>query len=609
MTIPEMDMEGQGGQQHMDQEPETLYGISGSPGIVVGKVVVLSQQIDDFIRYRINIETIGKEENRFQEAVTRAEQELLELRNQFEGDLSDTLAIVESHIRMIRDRMILAQTLGLIQRKKINAEWALSLALGLIKRKFDHIADDYIRDRFADVEYVVSLIQGQLSGRSRSFPAGFAEPVIVVCDDFSPEDTIQMHTDKVLGFLIEKGGTTSHTAIVARSLGLPAVVGVENITQHCHTGDVVILDGYDGRVCLSPTMDQQKLYLEYDRQHRAFSDELGWYIHLAPETIDGLRIRLTANMEILDELDAVLHYGAQGIGLFRSEFDYFQRKELPDEDTLFIVYRGLLAALSPKPVTIRTLDVGGDKLAAHLPTSNLRLIQERNPALGLRSIRFSLAQVSLFTTQLRALLRASAFGRLRILLPLISSLSELRRVKAVLGKVREDLSKEGIPFDAEVELGIMIEVPSAVIMADTLAKEVDFFSIGTNDLIQYSLAIDRGNEYVAHMYAPLHPAVLRMISQTVEAGHRQGIEVSLCGEMAGDVFTAPVLLGLGLDELSMRPSAIPHVKRLLRHSTFSQLAGLATELLQCGDSSETRDLLTNYLAKNYPDQFSGYERT
>jgi phosphotransferase system enzyme I (PtsI) len=595
--------------QKPQHEPETLYGISGSPGIVVARVVVFSHQSDDIARYHLDEHTTAQEEERFLCAVSGAEQELIELRGQFEGDLSNTLAIMDSHIRMVRDKMIIEQTLTMIREKKINAEWALTRSLALIKRKFDHISDAYIRDRFADVAYVADLIVAQLTGHGRTFPAGFAEPVIVVGRDFSPEDTIRMQGDKVLGFLTEKGGITSHTAIVSRTLGLPAVVGVENITKHCHTGDTVILDGYEGKVYLHPTVEQQKLYLEYERQRRACSSELSWYIHLAAETVDGLRIRLSANIEIPDELSAVLHYRAAGIGLFRSEFGYFHRKQLPTEESLFKVYQDLLSALAPEPVTIRTLDVGGDKIAAHLPGSALRWAQEQNPALGLRSIRFSLYEKNLFTTQLRALLRASVHGKLRILLPLIASLAELRRVREIMEEVMETLDQEGLPFDPAVELGIMIEVPSAVIMADSLAAEADFFSIGTNDLIQYSLAIDRGNSYVAQMYEPLHPAVLRMIKQTVDAGHNQGIEVSLCGEMAGDVYTTPVLVGLGLDELSMRPSAIPHVKRLLRHSTFSHLNRLTQALLQCNDSKETRNLLNEYLATHHTTQCTRCERT
>ncbi|WP_446010283.1 phosphoenolpyruvate--protein phosphotransferase [Candidatus Electrothrix sp.] len=582
-----------------DREPETLYGISGSPGIVVGRAVVLRPRSDDLVRYQLKENAIQEEQGRFQRAVDRAEQELQKLRNKFKGDLSDTLTIMDSHIRMLRDPMILKQTSHLIEQKQINAEWALSQALFLVKRKFDHIGDDYIRDRFTDVEYVVKLLLEQLSDHGQQFPTGFAEPVIVVSEDFTPADTVRMQSEKVLGFLTEKGGVTSHTAIVARSLGLAAVVGVENITQLCRTGDTIILDGYDGRVCLAPTMDQQKLYQEYNRQHRAFSDELRWYIHLASETLDGLQVRLSANIEIPDEMEGVIYYGADGIGLFRSEFGYFQQHFLPNEEDLLNIYRDLVIALDPQPVTIRTLDAGGDKLANQLPGNRFKNLHERNPALGLRSIRLSLCEQSLFITQLRALLRASAFGRLRILLPLVSLLSELKQVQEIIGQVMVDLVSEGIPFDPDIEIGIMVEVPSAVTMADVLAAEVDFFSIGTNDLIQYSLAIDRGNEYVAKMYDPLHPAVLRMISRTVEAGHAQGIEVALCGEMAGDVSMAPVLLGLGLDELSMRPSAIPHVKRLLRHSTSRRLNRLAKQALSCKDGQETREFLEKYIADNY----------
>lgn len=585
--------------QSVDRQPETLYGISGSPGIVIGRAVVLRPHSDDLLRYRLEESAIESEKIRFEQAIDDAEKELQKLRSKFEGDLSDTLTIIDSHIRMLRDRMILEQTKSLIEQKQINAEWALSRALYLVKRKFDHIADEYIRDRFSDVEYVVNLLLEQLSEHGQQFPTGFAEPVIVVSEDFTPADTVRMQSEKVLGFLTEKGGATSHSAIIARSLGLPAVVGVENITERCRTGDTIILDGYDGRVCLSPTIDQQKLYQEYDRQHRAFSDELRWYIHLASETLDGLSVRLSANIEIQDEIEGVIYYGADGIGLFRSEFDYFKQQHLPTEETLFAVYQELVTALDPKPVTIRTLDAGGDKLASQLPGNKFKSLHERNPALGLRSIRLSLRERSLFITQLRALLRASAFGRLRVLLPLISLLSELKQVQEIIGQVMMDLTSEGIPFDPEIEIGIMVEVPSAVTMADAFAAEVDFFSIGTNDLIQYSLAIDRGNEYVAKMYDPLHPAVLRMISRTVEAGHAQGIDVALCGEMAGDVFMAPVLLGLGLDELSMRPSAIPHVKRLLRHSTSRRLTGLAKQILKCGDGQETRELLNRYLDSNY----------
>lgn len=584
-------------------ESLALFGIGASDGIVSGKVMVLKRKTRRAGKYSLELGAVETEVERFIHATSEAEKELYALRKEFAEDLADALSIIDSHILMVKDRMILDRTVTLIREQSINAEWALMQALGLIKEKFDRIADPYIKERFTDIKNVADRVFGLLAGREEDPLAEIGEHVIVVAHDFSPEDTLRMRSDKILGFITEEGGITSHTAIVARSLNLPAVVGLEQVTNICATGDTVILDGYSGRVYVNPPPDQQDLYQEYDRQHRSFTDELALYIHLVPETIDGHAVRLSANIEMLDELQTVLKYGAEGIGLFRSEFDYFHNKVLPDEDQLYATYRDLLNTLSPMAVTVRTLDVGGDKFADKLVHSDVRIDLERNPALGLRSIRFSLREPRLFITQLRALLRASVHGNLRILFPMISSLSELHSVQDILDEVKEELAHAKIPFSRDILIGIMIEVPSAVVMADTLAKEVDFFSIGTNDLIQYSLAIDRGNHNVAHMYEPLHPAVLRMIRQTVTAGHASGIEVGLCGEMAGDVVCAPVLLGLGLDELSMRPSALPYVKRLLRHSRFRQLADLGDHVLRCADGEEVRRFLSSYLPRYYSEEF------
>jgi phosphotransferase system enzyme I (PtsI) len=584
-------------------EERTLFGVGASPGIVIARAQVFKRRTSRAAWHRLPPDMVEQEVHRFQEAVIAAEQELQKLRTTFADDLSDALSIIDSHILMLKDRMILSRTVEIIRKEGINAEWALANALGRIKKKFETIDDPYIKQRFSDVKYVADRIFGLLSGREDDVLTDISEKVVVIGHDFSPEDTLHMQAKNILGFITEEGGVTSHTAIVARSLGIPAVVGLENITCLCASGDEIILDGFSGRVYLNPTPDQLRQYREYDKQHQNFSEELSLYIHLASETPDGHRVRLAGNIEMTDEVQAVLHYGAEGIGLFRSEFDFFGRELLPDEETLTRTYSELVSTLAPQPVTIRTLDIGGDKFSNRLPHNGIRLDLERNPALGLRSIRYSLRDPTLFTMQLRALLRASIHGPLRILLPMISSSSEVRCVKGMIRQIMNKLDQEGISFDPEVSIGIMIEVPSAVILADILADEVDFFSIGTNDLIQYSLAIDRGNQYVAHMYEPFHPAVLRMIKQTVDAGHSREIEVSMCGEMAGDVVSAPVLFGLGLDELSMRPSAIPHVRRILRCSGHRQLTELGRAVLGCKDGGEVRNFLTRYLPENYPQEF------
>ncbi len=579
----------------------TFYGIGVSPGIVVANVVVLKRQTYRAGWYHLPQDHIQSEIERFNITLDKAEQELIGLRTEFADDLADALSIIDSHILMLRDRMICDQTVKIIQEQNVNAEWALAQSLTRIKKRFERIADPYLKERYSDIKYVADRVFGLLSGRKDELLHNISEQAVVVASDFSPEDTIRMRTENILGFISEKGGVTTHTAIVAKSLNIPAVVGLESVTANLATGDRVILDGGTGRVMLHPTQAQIRQYSDFDRKHKAFTDNLAQYIHLASETSDGYTFRLSANIEMLDELPTVLQFGSEGIGLFRSEFDFFHGQRHPDEDMLFGMYRELLQTIAPYPVTVRTLDVGGDKFSDQLAEKNIHIDHERNPALGLRSIRLSLHESSLFKVQLRALLRASAYGRLRIMLPLVCSLAEWQQADRIIRDIMKELDEENISYDHEVEIGIMVEVPSAVIMADILAAQVDFFGIGTNDLIQYTFAIDRGNQHVAHLYDPFHPAILRMIKQTVDAGHAQGIQVSLCGEMAGDVRCAPLLIGLGVDELSMRPSVIPHVKKLLRQSASEQLRLLGEKVVQCADGASVRNCLDEYL----PDHFFG----
>ncbi|MFH0810384.1 MAG: phosphoenolpyruvate--protein phosphotransferase [Pseudomonadota bacterium] len=572
--------------------------IGVSPGIARGAAYHVERtRVKVFYEYLIDDGRVPAEVRRFQAAADEAEAEMVAVKDVFADEMKDRALIVDAHLMILRDPMIQERTVEAIRQNKINAEWALKLSLDSAKQLFANIQDEYLRSRFSDVEYVVERVLRRLAGKPEEKLVDVGERVIIVAHDLSPADTMQMHMERVAGFVTEVGGRTSHTAIIARSMEIPAVLGLEGACDKIKSGDIVVIDGAAGRVIVNPDQAVLDFYATRRTEYEHHQAQAIRCSHLPAETLDGYRVQTNANIELLEEVTSVLDHGGEGVGLYRTEFLYLNCKELPTEEALFQNFHDVVHLLNPRPVTVRTLDLGGDKF-----TSCLNVLEEINPAMGLRAIRLCLKERDIFRVQLRAILRASAYGSVRILFPMISSLEEIREAMGLLEEVRAELRGRNIPFKENVPVGIMIEVPSTVAIADMLAREVDFFSIGTNDLIQYSLAIDRVNEQVAHLYEPLHPAMLRMVRQVVEAGHEAGIPVAMCGEMAGEPSYVPVLLGLGLDELSMNPLSIPKVKRIIRMAVTDECRDLVAELFKFSTSAEIKEYLQRAVAGRFLDE-------
>lgn len=588
----------------MDTAHRILQGIGVSPGIAIGKAYVLNRA--RIVVPETNIldeDSLDEECERFEAAVSKAERDLEELKQRLHPDFKEHIKLLEVHQMILRDRLIYGETLDLIRNEWINAQWALVRSLSRAHERFSAIDDEYMRGRVADVDAVGERVLRNLAGREETPFEGIRERVILVAHDISPADAAQLEFDRTLGLITDIGGRTSHTSIVAQSLNIPAVVGAEQSTKLVPNGEIIILDGTTGRVILSPTEEEIKHYAERQEELENYLKQIARVAHLPAKTLDSHWVRVEANIELQEEVVAARDNGAEGIGLYRTEFFFMNREILPDEETLYHEYRELAELMEPMAVTLRTLDLGAEKLAAWFPR-----LEEINPALGLRSIRLCLHYRELFKSQLRAILRASGVaGNVRLMFPLVSGVGELLEAKKVLGEVREELTRQRIPFDQHMPVGVMIEVPSAVAVADMLAKEVDFFSIGTNDLIQYSIGIDRANEHVAYLYEPLHPAVLRFIKQTVEAGHRAGIPVSLCGEMAGEPLFVPILLGLQLDSLSMNPRAIPRVKNLIARSRMRDCRRFVRKALEMTTASEITLQLQEILLKKFPEELRLFE--
>ncbi len=582
----------------MTRKNRTLQGIAASPGIVMGPAQVLTQGAPISTRLLYSPQEVAEELERFRRAVDQTEGEMTRLKNEIAGDLQEHAHILELHLLILRDRMLLEETQRLIQEQNFNAERALHQAFLKIKELFQRIGDKHIRGRIQDVEAVYYRLLEHLTGRSGSRLLPSSEPVIFVARDLSPAETSQMSKSQVLGFITERGGKTSHTAIIAHSLEIPAVVGLDNATLEIESGDLIILNGLTGRVTVDPDNDMIWAYRTTKKEFEIFKAEVSLGSSLPAVTSDGHPNRVLANIELPEEVSLAIKYGADGIGLLRTEFLYLRQRQLPTEEELFREYKQVVTAMAPREVTIRTLDIGGDKFL-----SPLEYAPEMNPALGLRAIRFCLKEQKIFRTQLKAILRASAYGKVRVMFPLITSPREMQEARRLLESVKDELKKEKVPFDPDLPVGAMIEVPAAVTLAELLARCADFFSIGTNDLIQYALAIDRVNKHVADMYQPLHPAVMRMVRDVVQAGRQAGIPVAICGEMAGDPLNIPILLGLGVEELSMNPMAIPVVKRVIRLTSLKEATEFARQALSKSTEEEVNDYVTRKMNDRFPEIF------
>jgi phosphoenolpyruvate-protein phosphotransferase (PTS system enzyme I) len=577
-----------------------LKGIGASPGVAVGHAFILDRKRVRTPKLRLAEAEVEPERMRVRTALELSDRQLAELKEQMtRSEGHDHALILEAHRLMLHDPMLVDEVDRLIVQDRINAEWAVRRVARKIKHLFDNIPDEYFRERRSDVDYVADRLVRNLMGQAVDEEVEVPAEAIVVAHDLSPADAAMMvRSGRVAGFITDLGGQTSHTAIVARARETPAVVGAGKASEQISPGDLVAMDGASGVILVNPTPEQIALFREAQRVQQQ-SEQLALRTKELPaESTDGYRIRLNGNMEFLEEIPSLLAHGAEGIGLYRTEFMFLDRKTVPSEEEHYRAYKQVLEAMGGRPVTIRTLDLGGDKVPGKVKHE-----KEPNPAMGLRAIRYCLAHRELFRMQLRALLRASAHGSLRLMFPLICGMSELREARAELEACRTELSRAGVPLGKRFPVGIMVETPSAALIADRLAQEADFFSVGTNDLIQYTLAIDRQNRDVAYLYKPLHLSVLRSLQSIVSAAKAAGIPVSMCGEMAGDPIYALVLLALGFDELSMTAGQIPVVKNILRRSSRQE----AMELLEAAMRFTTAEEIERYIRTEMDRRFISSE--
>lgn len=568
-----------------------LKGIAASNGIAIAKAYRLVEP--DLSFEKRSVQNVSDEMKRFNAAVSESKSELQAIREHAMKALgADKAAIFDAHLLVLEDPELLMPVQDKIRDDQVNAEYALKEVADMFVTMFEQMDNEYMRERAADIRDVTKRILAHLLKVEIPNPSMISEEVIVIAEDLTPSDTAQLNRQYVKGFATNVGGRTSHSAIMARSLEIPAVVGTKTAIQDIQNGDLVIVDGNSGDVYVNPTPEIVDEYKQKQEQFERQKAEWAKLVNEKSVSKDGHTVELVANIGTPNDLDGVIRNGGEGVGLYRTEFLYMGRDELPSEEVQFEAYKAVLEGLKGKPVVVRTLDIGGDKKLPYLP-----LPEEMNPFLGFRAIRLCLDRQDIFRTQLRALLRASAYGNLKIMFPMISNLDEFRKAKAILLEEKEKLIQEGVQVADHIEVGIMVEIPSTAVMADLFAKEVDFFSVGTNDLIQYTMAADRMNEHISYLYQPYNPAILRLVKRVIDAAHKEGKWAGMCGEMAGDEIAIPILLGLGLDEFSMSASSILRARFQIRNLNKADMEKLAEDVLNFTTNEEVKEHVKKVLSK------------
>ena len=576
-----------------------MKGIAVSKGVAIGKAYLLDRSKYCILKQNLEESKIENEVERFRKAIEKTKLQMKDIKNRAEKIADKYAVILDTYTLLLDDEILVNDTIHNIRKHGNNAEWTLNQTLQNFLNQFDNINDDYLKGKKDDLDLLVQAILRNLMGHSHETLSDIQEPVIIVTHSLSPSDTLTMPRNFIKGLATETGGKTSHVGIFAATLGIPAVTGIKNLTSKINSGEKIIVDGIEGEVIIHPNEQKNQYFLKKQENYRRYEERLLTNIHQPAETLDGHQINLLANIESNQEVSSLKKFGAEGVGLYRTEFLYLAANNLPGEKELYEIFKEVAQAMDEKPVVIRTLDIGMDK-----QLTGIEKVDEENPALGLRGIRLSLANPESFLSQLKGILRASSHGNVKILYPMVSNTAEIIQANKLLKKAKAFLKEKQIPFNENIKVGAMIETPAAVICIDHILEEVDFISIGTNDLIQYLLAVDRINENVAHLYHPFHPSVLRSLKQIFMAASKINKEVSICGELGGDPMASMLLLGLGnLSGLSMEPHSIPKVKKIIRLIRLEEARQMADHVLNLRSVEEISRFISTEMRKRFPEDF------